>query len=490
MTSRSAVLGDVPTDLFVGGEWRPAEGGRRFAVSDPATEDQLATVADASGADAHAALDAMAKAQGEWGRTPVRERVEILRRAFDLVIARTEAFARTITLEMGKPLREARGEVAYGAEFLRWFAERATQTSGSFSTAPAGGLQIVVSRKPVGPCLLVTPWNFPLAMATRKVAPALAAGCTVVLKPAQLTPLTSLLLAQVLEEAGLPPGVLNVVPSSSARTVVDPVMADPRLRKVSFTGSTAVGRTLTGQAADRMLRVSMELGGNAPFVVLPDVDLDQAVEGAVAAKLRNMGEACTAANRLLVHADLHDAFVDRLTARFAALRVGDGLEESSEIGPLITGRACADVHGLVEETVAAGARATTGGELPGGPGHFYPPTVLVDVPAGARILREEVFGPVAPVVRFDDEEEALRLANDTEYGLASYVFTSDLARGLRFADQLETGMVGLNAGVISTPAAPFGGVKESGLGREGGADGLAEYQELQYVGTPDPKELP
>lgn len=484
------MLADVPTDLFVAGEWREATTGERFAVADPATGQELITVADAGPAEARAAMDAMEKAQHQWARTPARERAELLRCAFELVTERTEDFARTITLEMGKPLAEARGEVAYGAEFLRWFAERVTQTSGSFSTAPAGGLQIIVSRKPVGPCLLVTPWNFPIAMATRKIAPALAAGCTVTLKPAQLTPLTSLLLARTFEDAGVPPGVLNVLPTSSARSVVDPIMDDRRLRKISFTGSTEVGKKLMRRASDHVLRASMELGGNAPFVVLADADLDRAVEGAMAAKLRNMGEACTAANRLLVHTDLHDEFVQRLTERFAALQVGDGCDETTDVGPLITEAARADVHALVTDAVAAGARATTGGVLPDGPGHFYPPTVLVDVPAEARILREEVFGPVAPIVRFDDDEEAVRLANDTPYGLASYVFTTDVARGLRFADRLETGMVGLNAGVISTPAAPFGGVKESGLGREGGADGLSEYQELQYVGTPDPRELP
>ncbi len=485
MNDRSALLADVPTELHVAGKWRPSASGARFAVSDPATGQELVSVADAGPEDVREALDAMAEAQQVWARTSVRTRAEVLRRAFDLVTSREEEFARTMTLEMGKSLAEARGEVAYGAEFLRWFAERVTQSSGSFSPAAAGGLQVIVRRKPVGPCLFVTPWNFPLAMATRKIAPALAAGCAVILKPAQLTPLTSLLLARAFEDAGLPAGVLQVLPTSSARTVVDPVMVDPRLRKVSFTGSTGVGRTLLKQAADQVLRTSMELGGNAPFVVLEDADLDQAVEGAVAAKLRNMGEACTAANRLLVHADLHDDFVARLTERFAALTLGDGLEDGTDVGPLITAEARDGVHALVTDAVAAGARVTTGGAVPEGPGHFYPPTVLVDVPAGARILQEEVFGPVAPVIRFRDEEEALRLANDTPYGLASYVYTGDVARGLRFANGLEAGMVGLNAGVISTPSAPFGGVKQSGLGREGGADGLAEYQELQYVGTPD-----
>jgi succinate-semialdehyde dehydrogenase/glutarate-semialdehyde dehydrogenase len=477
---------NTPTDLYLDGTWRPAAAGHRFAVLDPATGAEIASVADARAADAAVALDAAAGAQELWSRTPARTRSRILRDAFDLVIERRDRFAAAMTAEMGKPLREAQGEVDYGAGFLTWFADRATDPSGSSGRSPEGNLRITVTHKPVGPCLLVTPWNFPLAMATRKIAPALAAGCTTVVKPAQLTPLTTLLLAEVFHEVGLPAGVLNVIPSTTAAEVVDPLLQDRRLRKLSFTGSTQVGRSLLKAASDRVLRTSMELGGNAPFLVFDDADLDAALDGAVAAKLRNMGEACTAANRFLVQAGIHDEFAARFAERLSALRLGPGAQEGTDIGPMINERSRAEVHGLVSAALQGGARLLVGGALPEGAGWFYPPTVLADVPADARVAQEEIFGPVAPIIRFETEEDAVALANATEYGLAAYLFTRDQARVIRLSDRLETGMLGLNTGIISNPAAPFGGVKESGLGREGGAYGLSEYQETLYVGTPDP----
>jgi succinate-semialdehyde dehydrogenase / glutarate-semialdehyde dehydrogenase len=479
-------VSEHPTDLYVDGRWEPAASGKRFSVGNPATGSELAEVADAGPDDAARAMDAAAAAQEGWARTPSRTRSQLLRAAFDLVVERREVFAALMTAEMGKPLREARGEVDYGAGFLAWFADRATAGAGGFAPSPEGNLRVLVARKPVGPCLLVTPWNFPLAMATRKIGPALAAGCTVVVKPAQLTPLTTLLLAQVFHEVGLPAGVLNVLPTSSASSVVDPLLRDTRLRKLSFTGSTEVGKALLRAAADQVLRTSMELGGNAPFLVFEDADLDAAVEGAVAAKLRNMGEACTAANRFLVQSGVVEEFAHRLSERLTGLRLGDGAQEDTDIGPLINASSRDDVHALVSEAVGEGATLLTGGEVPGGPGWFYPPTVLADVPAGSRIAREEIFGPVAPVTSFDTEDQAVALANDTEYGLAAYLFTADLDRVLRMSERLESGMLGVNTGLISNAAAPFGGVKQSGLGREGGATGLEEYQELQYVGLPDP----
>jgi succinate-semialdehyde dehydrogenase/glutarate-semialdehyde dehydrogenase len=484
------LLSSVPTDLFIGGRWRAAGSGRRFDVHDPATGDTLAQVADAGPEDGVAALDAAVAAQDCWARTPPRDRAEILRRGFHGVTERAEDFALLITLEMGKPLAEARGEVSYGAEFLRWFSEEAVRTGGRYSTSPDGRSRLLVTKKPVGPCLLITPWNFPLAMATRKVAPALAAGCTAVLKPAELTPLTSALFAAVLHAAGLPDGVLNVLQTTSASAVTAPLIQDPRLRKLSFTGSTAVGRRLLADAAPNVLRTSMELGGNAPFLVFEDADLDAAVSGAVLAKLRNMGEACTAANRFIVAESVSEEFSRRLAERMAAMRIGAGVDDETAVGPLIDERSRARVHGLVADALRTGAQLVTGGRVVDGPGYFYPPTVLTDVDPGSRILSEEIFGPVAPVVTFATEDEAVTLANATEYGLVAYVFTSDMARGLRMAERIESGMLGLNTGVISNVAAPFGGVKQSGLGREGGTEGIEEYLSTMYVGMPDPYLAP
>lgn len=485
-SDETALLAKVPTGLLIGGRWRAATGGATFAVEDPSTGERLASVADATPEDGEAALAAASAAQRDWARTAPRERAEILRRAFEAVTARAEEFALLMTLEMGKPLAEARGEVAYGAEFLRWFSEEAARISGRYATAPDGRSRLVVMRRPVGPCLFITPWNFPLAMATRKIAPAIAAGCTMVLKPAALTPLTALLFAQVLQEAGLPAGVLNVIPTTSAGRVTGPLVKDARLRKLSFTGSTEVGRRLIADAADQVLRVSMELGGNAPLLVFDDADLDQAVDGALLAKLRNGGEACTAANRLLVHESVAEEFSRRFTERVAAMRVARGTEDGAGIGPLVDASTRDKVHELVESARADGATVALGGAVVPGPGYFYEPTVLTDVPHDARILTEEIFGPVAPIVTFRDESEAVRLANATEFGLVAYAFTRDLDRGLRLAEELEVGMFGLNTGIVSNPAAPFGGVKQSGLGREGGFEGIDEYLDTRYVGIADP----
>jgi len=477
-----AVLVDLPTQLLVGGAWRDATDGATFGVVDPATERELTRVSDASVADAEAALDAAAAAQHAWAARAPRERGEILRRAYEEVVARGEELATLMTLEMGKPLHEARAEVEYGAEFLRWFAEEAVRIEGRWSVAPNGATRLLTMRQPVGPCLLITPWNFPLAMGTRKIGPAIAAGCTMVVKPAQQTPLTTLALAAILMRAGLPDGVLNVVPSTSAGAISGALMADPRLRKVSFTGSTPVGRTLLHQAADGVLRSSMELGGNAPFLVFEDADLDRAVDGAMVAKLRNMGESCTAANRFYVADAVADEFARRLGAAMAQLRLGHGLDAGVDVGPLIDGRQRDAVVELVEDACVKGARRVTPAdrELPER-GHFVAPTVLADVPPDAALLREEIFGPVAPIVRFSDEQEAIDAANATEFGLVGFVFTDDLRRAIRVSEALETGMVGLNRGVVSNAAAPFGGVKQSGLGREGGPDGIDEYLVTKYV---------
>ena len=480
--TKESALAAVPDGLLVGGRWVPAASGKTFEVRDPATGDVLAAVADADAADAISALDAAVAAQRDWARVAPRERAEILRSAFELLTERAETFAMLVTLEMGKPLSEARGEVAYGAEFFRWFSEEAVRVHGRYAASPDGKTRLVTMRQPVGPTLMITPWNFPLAMGTRKIGPAIAAGCTMVVKPAQETPLTMIALAALLEEVGLPTGVLNLVTTTTTADVMGPVIADPRLRKLTFTGSTGVGKKLVEQSAEQLLRVSMELGGNAPFIVFEDADLDAAVDGAMVAKMRNIGEACTAANRFLVHADVADEFGAKLTERMAALTVGVGTEEGVDVGPLITEKARAGVQELVTDAVEHGARASTGGQVPDGPGWFYPPTVLLDVPADARLLREEIFGPVAPIVTFSTEEEALAMANDSEYGLASYVFTRDSARVVRVMEGLEFGMVGVNQGIVSNPAAPFGGVKHSGFGREGGFEGIDEYLETKYVG--------
>jgi len=476
---------DQPTQLYVGGSWGPSSDGRTFAVLNPATEKELAVVASSSPADGIRALDAAVQAQAEWGRTPARTRSELLRAAFEVVTERAEDFAAVMTLEMGKPLADARGEVTYGAEFLRWFAEEAPRVAGRYQQAPEGTARQLVAKRPVGPCLFITPWNFPLAMATRKIGPALAAGCTVVLKPAEWTPLTALLFVKVLADVGLPAGVVNVVPTSRSPEVSAPIIADSRLRKLSFTGSTAVGKALLGQAAPNVLRTSMELGGNAPLIVYADADLDLAVAGAQVAKLRNMGEACTAANRMIVHADVAEEFARRLAERFSALQVGDGAADGTDVGPLITADARSGVHELVTEAVEAGATVVTGGEVPAGPGYFYPPTVVTGVAPTSRIVREEIFGPVATITTFQTDEEALALANDTEVGLAGYVFTNSLDRVLELTDRLEVGMFAVNQGLLSNPAAPFGGIKHSGLGREGGREGIEEFLETVYVALPN-----
>ncbi|MGV3712026.1 NAD-dependent succinate-semialdehyde dehydrogenase [Pseudolysinimonas sp.] len=480
------LLGRVPTGLLFGDGWSAAEDGATFPVVDPATGQAIAHVADASPADGARALDAAAAAQEGWAATAPRERAEILRRAFELVTARTDDLALLMTLEMGKPLAESRGEVAYGAEFLRWFSEEAPRISGRYATAPDGANRLMVLKRPVGPCLFITPWNFPLAMATRKIAPAIAAGCTMVLKPAALTPLTALYFAELLREAGLPDGVLTVIPTTRAGAVTAPLIRDPRLRKLSFTGSTEVGRRLIADSAEQVLRVSMELGGNAPFLVFDDADLDRAVAGAVLAKMRNGGEACVAANRFLVQRGIAERFTQAFTERMRGFRVARGTEPGSTMGPLVDEPTRTKVAELVAGAVEDGARVALGGRAVDGPGYFYEPTVLTDVPADARILDEEIFGPVAPIVVFDTEEEAVTLANATPFGLVAFAFTSDLNRGLRLAERIETGMFGLNAGVVSNPAAPFGGVKQSGLGREGGFEGIDEYLETRYVGIADP----
>ncbi|WIB60269.1 NAD-dependent succinate-semialdehyde dehydrogenase [Curtobacterium sp. MCLR17_007] len=480
------LLSRVPTGLFIDGSWQPSSDGATFAVHDPSTGAVLADVASATADDGLRALAAADRARADWAATPPRKRGELLRAAFDLLQERRADFALLMTLEMGKPLAEADGEVTYGGEFLRWFSEEAVRIGGSYGTNPEGTGRATVSHKPVGPAYLITPWNFPLAMATRKIAPALAAGCTVVVKPAELTPLTTLLFVDLLREVGVPDGVVNVVPTSDARAVSEPVIADPRLRKLSFTGSTPVGRTLMAQASANVLRTSMELGGNAPFLVFADADLDEAVTGALAAKFRNTGQACTAANRFIVHEDVAEEFARRVTERVQAMRVGRGTEDGVAIGPLIDTRAVAKAERLVTDAVARGAVVRTGGTALDGPGTFFAPTVLTDVQPGSEILRDEIFGPVLAISTFVTEDQAVRAANDTEYGLVAYAFTEDPARGQRLMERLETGMLGLNTGVVSNASAPFGGVKQSGTGREGGAEGIHEYLETMYTLTPDP----
>ncbi|MDV8079573.1 NAD-dependent succinate-semialdehyde dehydrogenase [Rhodococcus sp. IEGM 1370] len=481
MTRASDLISSLPTDLWLAGKQTPASTGARFGVLDPATGQKLTSVADATPTDGLRALDHAASAHAMWAATPARERSEILRRAFDLLHSRAEDFALLITLEMGKSLAESRGEVKYGAEFLRWFSEEAVRISGRYSPAPAGTGRILVTKNPVGPVLAITPWNFPLAMGTRKIAPALAAGCTVLVKPAEDTPLTMLLLGQVFADAGLPGGVLSILPTSDAGSLSRPLIADPRLRKVTFTGSTGVGKLLVAEAADRMLRTSMELGGNAPLIVFDDADIDAAVEGTMLAKMRNTGEACTAANRIYVANPVREQFTMKLTARIEALTVGSGTHADTDIGPLINDRQRRTVSALVDDAASKGARIRTGGRVLDGPGFFYSPTVLDEVPHTANLLREEIFGPVAAIVGFDSEETAIAAANDTRFGLASYIFTENLDRAMRVSAALDSGMVGINRGIISDAAAPFGGVKESGFGREGGTEGIEEYLDTKYI---------
>ena len=472
------------TQLFIDGKWVDAQDGATLPVDNPATGEILCAVADAGPVDARRAEDAAVNAQRDWARTAPRERSEILRRSYELILSTVDELAGLMTAEMGKPLAEARGEVTYAAEFFRWFSEEAVRIDGGFGSLPDGRTRMLLMRQPVGPCLLITPWNFPLAMGARKIAPAVAAGCTMVFKPAPQTPLCALALTEILTEAGLPAGVLNTVPTSRAQQVVEPLLRGGRIRKLSFTGSTAVGRLLLEQSAPAVVRTSMELGGNAPFIVFPDADLDIALDGAMVAKMRNMGEACTAANRFFVHRDVVDEFATRLAGRMGALVVGPGTEPGVDVGPLIDEAGRAKVVDLVADAVGRGARVLVGGEAPSGPGRFYPPTVLSDVDSESRLLRAEIFGPVAPIFTFDDEDEVIRLANDTEWGLSGYLFTRDLDRALRVSERLEVGMVGLNTGLVSNPAAPFGGVKQSGLGREGGRVGIEEFLEYKYVAIP------
>lgn len=480
------VLGLVPTQLYLNGQWVDAKDKKTLDVFDPATGKKLLSIADASFEDGQKAIQAAHDAQSSWAKTAPRVRAELLRAAFEKVTEMSDDFAILMSLEMGKPFLEAKGEVAYGAEFLRWFSEEAARINGRYQTAPDGKNRLMVLKKPVGPALLITPWNFPLAMATRKIGPAIAAGCTSILKPAALTPLTSQLFVKVLADVGVPAGVVNLIPTSKAGEVTGPIVKDARLRKLSFTGSTPVGKRLIADAAEQVLRVSMELGGNAPFLVFEDADVDAAVEGAMLAKLRNMGEACTAANRFLVHESIVDEFARKLSAKMAKLTVARGVAQGTNIGPLIDEKSRQAVHALVLDATSKGAELLTGGKIPTGEGYFYPPTVLKSVPETCDILQNEIFGPVAPICSFKNEDEAVLMANNTEYGLVAYAFTKDLNRGLRLAERLEVGMFGLNTGLVSNPAGPFGGVKQSGLGREGSQEGIEEYLETVYVGISDP----
>jgi succinate-semialdehyde dehydrogenase / glutarate-semialdehyde dehydrogenase len=480
-TDEQAVLESVPKRLLIGGEWRDGSGGGTVAVEDPATGQDLCEVADATPEDATAALDAAVETQAEWAAVPPNERSEILHRAFEALNERADELALLMTLEMGKSLAESRAEIAYAAEFFRWFSGEALRIDGYYRVAGNAASRIWVMRQPVGPSYLITPWNFPMAMGTRKVGPAVAAGCTMVWKPASQTPLCALALAEILAECGLPPGVLNVITSSSSSAVSEPLISDRRLRKLSFTGSTEVGRKLIAQSADNVLRVSMELGGNAPFLVFADADLDRVMDGALLAKMRNIGEACTSANRFYVAEELADEFASRLAERMGALRLGRGTEEGVDVGPLIDSDQRQKVRELVDDAVSKGAEALVGGREADGAGYFFEPTVLGGVPEAARVLREEIFGPVAPVTSFDSTDEAIAAANDTEYGLVAYVFTRDLDRARYVCEGLETGMVGLNQGMVSNAAAPFGGVKHSGIGREGSREGTEEFLETKYV---------
>ncbi|RVJ67844.1 NAD-dependent succinate-semialdehyde dehydrogenase [Sinorhizobium medicae] len=474
---------NYPTDLFIGGAWRDGGRDKRIAVFNPSDGSEIGRVANADAADAITAVDAAANAAASWAATPARKRSEILRKCFELMTRDAEALARLISLENGKALKDARGEVAYAAEFFRWFAEEAVRINGDFSVAPWGANRILVQYQPIGVSLLITPWNFPAAMATRKIAPALAAGCTCVLKPATETPLTAYAVAKILAEAGVPDGVVNVLTTSTTSEVVNAMLEDPRVRKLSFTGSTEVGRVLLRKAADQVIHCSMELGGNAPFVVFDDADIDKAIEGAMVAKMRNGGEACTAANRFYVQRGVAEEFSRRLTERMSSMRVGAGANEDTDCGPLVNAGAVAKVAELVDEAVSRGAKVLCGGKPAGGEGYFFPPTVLLDVALESAMAHDEIFGPVAPIYVFDTEEEAVRLANDTEYGLVAYVYTRDLARGLRVCERIEAGMLALNRGLVSDPAAPFGGVKQSGLGREGAHHGMLEFMEAKYIAT-------
>jgi succinate-semialdehyde dehydrogenase/glutarate-semialdehyde dehydrogenase len=475
------VIDGVKTQLYIGGEWRDASNGGTLEVEDPATGETIATVADATNDDADAALAAATEAFKTWKNVAPRERADILRRAYDLIDERTDELALLMTLEMGKPVSESKGEIAYANNFLRWYSEEAVRINGRFTTNEAGNGRVLTMRQPIGPCLFITPWNFPLAMGTRKIGPALATGCTCVVKPAKQTPLSMLALAQIFEEAGLPGGVLNVITAKSSGSVMGPLIADPRVRKMSFTGSTPVGKELIKQSADQVLKVSMELGGNAPFLVFEDADLDAAVEGALLAKMRNGGEACTSANRFHVHERVAEAFAEKLADKIGSLKVGRGTEDGIQVGPLIDEDQRSKVAELVDDAVGKGARVLTGGSRVDGAGYFYEPTVLAGVTDDAQLLAEEVFGPVAPITTFSSDAEAIAKANDTEYGLVSYVFTQDIDRAFRVIEELETGMIGFNQGMVSNAGAPFGGVKQSGFGREGGPEGLDEYLETKYI---------
>ncbi|MBV9453691.1 MAG: NAD-dependent succinate-semialdehyde dehydrogenase [Rubrobacter sp.] len=484
------VIDDVNKQLFIGGEWRDATEGGTLAVEDPSTGESLCEVADAQPDDALAALEAAGEAQADWAKYPPRQRGEILRSAFEIIMDRMDDLALLMTLEMGKPIADSQAEITYASEFFRWYSEQAVRIDGSYSVSPDGNQRILTMKQPVGPCLMITPWNFPMAMGTRKIGPAVAAGCTMVMKPAKQTPLSMLALAQILEEAGLPAGVLNVVVSSSSSDVIPPIISDPRLRKLTFTGSTPIGRQLMEQASERLLRVSMELGGNAPFLIFEDADIDDAVAGAMVAKMRNVGEACTAANRFHVAGSVADEFAEKLAEQMGSMKVARGTEEGAEVGPLIDEDQRSKVSELVDDALDKGATALVGAEKIDGHGYFYRPTVLNDVPKEADLRYEEIFGPVAPVFSFGSEEEAIAAANDTEYGLVAYVYTSNLSRALRVVEGLEVGMVGLNQGMVSNAAAPFGGVKQSGFGREGGYEGIEEYLETKYVAINLPAEAP
>jgi succinate-semialdehyde dehydrogenase/glutarate-semialdehyde dehydrogenase len=474
---------NLPTDLFIAGQWHPSATGKRIDVYDPSTEAMIASVADATVEDGIAAIDAAAASAAAWAATPPRKRSDILMRAYALVLERAEWLAELISRENGKALPDARGEVAYAAEFFRWYAEEGVRLNGEISIAPSGNNRIIVQYQPVGIAVLVTPWNFPAAMATRKIGPALAAGCTCVLKPATETPLTAYAIAAILAEAGVPDGVVNVITTSKSGKVVSAMLHDPRVRKLSFTGSTEVGRILLREAADQVVNCSMELGGNAPFLVFDDADIDAAVEGAMVAKMRNGGEACTAANRFYVQRSVAELFSAKFAARMRALNIGVGYDAATQLGPLINAQSRDKVAELVDDAVSRGARVITGGSALQRKGFFYEATILADVSPDAALLGEEIFGPVAPIVCFDSEEEAIKLANHTEYGLVAYVYTKDLARGLRVSERIESGMIALNRGLVSDPAAPFGGVKQSGLGREGSRHGLIEFCEAKYIAT-------